>query len=167
MSTLASVADSGNSAFRPCECSDRECPVHKGRPSCPRAGDTIVYRSDMEDRSGVLMCEGCAADALDSGVFHAATGLIRLEAGSDHGAPCCYVLVDEDTGEDILVQTDWDYPSVASAFGFVPCDCGETDGTVDCPHKTAGEMITAAAEWLDDHIGETVEDPGYFAERGV
>lgn len=72
-----------------------------------------------------------------------------------------YVIEAED-GRDVLIQTDWDYPGTASTFGFVPCDCGETDGTIDCKHKTASDMIAAAAEYLDDHIGDTVEDPGYF-----
>ena len=72
-----------------------------------------------------------------------------------------YLLVDED-GNDILIQTDWDFPGVASSFGFVPCDCGDTDGTVDCAHQTASDMIQAAADFLDDNIGAKVEDPGYF-----
>ena len=65
-------------------------------------------------------------------------------------------------GETVLIQTDWDYPGTAASFGWVPCECGETDGTVDCPHKTAGDMIAAASEFLDNAIGKTVEDPGYF-----
>ena len=72
-----------------------------------------------------------------------------------------YLLVDED-GNDILIQTDWDFPGVASSFGFVPCDCGDTDGTVDCAHQTASDMIQAAVDFLDDNIGKSVEDPGYF-----
>jgi hypothetical protein len=78
--------------------------------------------------------------------------------------------IDEETGtyltgeqDTVLVQTDWDYPSVASAFGYVPCVCGETDGTADCAHFTASEMIQNAQEYLDDHIGAIAEDPGYFA----
>ena len=66
---------------------------------------------------------------------------------------------------DVLVCpvcTDWDYPGVASTFGWAPCDCGFTDGTVDCEHKTASEMIYEAGEYLDEHIGDVVEDPGYF-----
>lgn len=63
------------------------------------------------------------------------------------------------------IQTDWDYPGVASTFGWTPCkECRETDGTVDCAHHTASEMISSAREWLDDHIGKTVDDPGYFSE---
>lgn len=32
-------------------------------------------------------------------------------------APCCVKIV-ADNGQDRLIQTDWDYPSVASIFGF-------------------------------------------------
>ena len=71
-------------------------------------------------------------------------------------------ILEAENGESILIQTDWDYPGVASSFGYQPCECGFTDGTVDCEHKTASEMITDASEYLDEHIGDTVEDPGYF-----
>jgi len=75
----------------------------------------------------------------------------------------CHGICEEPTCSQ-LIQTDWDYPSVASTFGFVPCDeCSKTDGTIDCQHKTASEMIAAAADWLCESIGETAEDPGYFA----
>tara|TARA_R110000823_G_scaffold269344_1_gene389119 strand:+ start:56 stop:367 length:312 start_codon:yes stop_codon:yes gene_type:complete len=66
----------------------------------------------------------------------------------------------EDRG--ILIQTDGDYPGIASTFGWLACECGETDGTVDCSHRMADEMIGEAFEFLLDHEGETVEDPGYF-----
>ncbi|MFO0964633.1 MAG: hypothetical protein U0793_03470 [Gemmataceae bacterium] len=62
----------------------------------------------------------------------------------------------------IAVQSDWDYPGVASSFGYVPCDCGRTDGTVDCDHRSAGDMIADAGEFLREHDGETIDDPGYF-----
>lgn len=66
-------------------------------------------------------------------------------------------------GRTILVQTDWDYPGLASTFGWVPCrQCNATDGTVDCEHRTASEMICEASQWLADHEGKSVEDPGYF-----
>ena len=80
-----------------------------------------------------------------------------------HGEPGHYDWSTRDDNNTVLVQTDWGFPSLASAFGFVPCECGRTDGTVDCEHKTATEMITAAADWLDDHCGIVfIEDPGYF-----
>lgn len=92
-------------------------------------------------------------------------------------APCCYLICrvhgkpgsyDWDTRDEdntVLVQTDFDWPGLASTFGWCPCECGETDGTVDCPHKTASEMIDSARQWLDDHLGQIfVEDPGYFTD---
>ena len=73
-------------------------------------------------------------------------------------------IIQADDGRDVLIQTDWDYPGVASTFGWSPCPCGKTDGTVDCPHRTASDMIVEAGEFLDAHIGDTVEDPGYFED---
>lgn len=74
-----------------------------------------------------------------------------------------YILTHIDTGSTRLIQTDWDYPGVASSFGWSHGH-GETDGTIECPvcHKSASEMITEAAEYLDDHIGDEIDDPGYF-----
>ncbi len=73
-------------------------------------------------------------------------------------------IIQADTGRTVYIQTDQDYPGVASTFGWVPCECG-TDGTVDCEHKTADNMIQSAQEYLDEHAdcSEWVEDPGYFA----
>lgn len=75
-----------------------------------------------------------------------------------------YYLLTAEDGRDVIFQTDWEYPGLASSFGFVPCECGATDGTVGCPHRSASDMISAAADYLDEHDGEAVEDPGYFAE---
>jgi hypothetical protein len=72
-----------------------------------------------------------------------------------------YLLVAED-GQCLLIQTDWDYPGIASEFGWSPCSCGATDGTVSCAHKQVGQMIAEAQAFLDDHIGDVAEDPGYF-----
>ena len=54
-----------------CECSDPGCPAHLGLSSCAREGADILYRIDMEDETGTAMCEACAADAFESGVFYA------------------------------------------------------------------------------------------------
>lgn len=83
-------------------------------------------------------------------------------------------IIEAENGKDFLVQSDWDYPSIASAFGWYhKCETdglvhGETDGTVDCPvcGKTAHIMIQEAQLFLDDHIGDKIEDPGYFGEWG-
>jgi hypothetical protein len=72
-------------------------------------------------------------------------------------------VIEAEDGRTVYVQTDWDYPGVASSFGWAPC-CDATDGTVDCEHGTAMDHINAAREYLDAHIGDVVEDPGYFSE---
>jgi hypothetical protein len=101
---------------------------------------------------------------------------VRLVKSSGF-APCSYVLL-KDTAENLLLwhsfpeklppdatrlfQLDWDFPSLASMFGFVPCDCGLTDGTIECEHKIPHEMIASAIEFLDEHCGDVAEDIGYF-----
>jgi hypothetical protein len=72
-----------------------------------------------------------------------------------------FLLVAED-GRDILIQSDWDFPGAASTFGWSPCACGATDGTVDCDHHTRSEMMANAWDFLSAHAGDTVPDPGYF-----
>ncbi len=52
-----------------CCCSDPGCPKHKGRSGCSYIATSIVYRIDMEDKTGTPMCSGCTEDALNSGVF--------------------------------------------------------------------------------------------------
>lgn len=87
--------------------------------------------------------------------------MIRLNA-DPWSAPGC-VLIENDDGRSLLIQTDWDWPGIASTFGWSPCH-DRTDGTVDCPEcgRTAFSLIQEARQWLDEHDGESVEDPGYF-----
>lgn len=104
---------------------------------------------------------------------------ITLEANPTD-APCC-VKIKADDGRDHLVQTDYDWPGVASVFGWSmgsvqkpgrgypdyyrpACHHRKTDGTVTCPECgiTPGDFITAARQWLDDHDGAQADDPGYF-----
>lgn len=83
---------------------------------------------------------------------------------SDFGT---YKIVPDEGRGSILIQTDWDYPGTAATFGWVACKkCGYTDGTVDCAHKTASQMIQSAQEYLDNVVGsgKCVDDPGYFTE---
>ena len=59
---------------RKCECFDPQCPHertgHRGR--C-----RLLYRVDMNDYPGTLMCETCQDDALDSSVFSYERLIIR------------------------------------------------------------------------------------------
>lgn len=84
---------------------------------------------------------------------------MRLTCSLEH-TRCAFLLRYEDD-KTVLFQADWDYPSLASNFGWVACECGETDGTIDCPHKTASRMIAEAEEFLDAHVGDVILDPGY------
>ena len=78
----------------------------------------------------------------------------------------CYLIIDEDTGDDILYQSDWDRPALASMFGWEPCPfCRATDGTVDCEHRHASAMIQSAGNFLDNHEGEISEH--YWIENGI
>ena len=99
-------------------------------------------------------------------------------------APCAFIIMrapfdPRDEANTVLIQTDWDYPSVASAFGFdmkliqkagvdIFCDHSGTDGTVACLDcgLTAGDFIEAAREYLDECVADEreAEDPGYFSE---
>jgi hypothetical protein len=92
-------------------------------------------------------------------------------------APCSFVVCrarpdgtwdmrdDENTR---LVDSDWNYPSLASHFGWIPCKygCG-TDGTVTCRHFTASQMMESAYDYMACVIDAgcpQIDDPGYFVE---
>jgi hypothetical protein len=49
-----------------CKCSDPGCPC-KGK--CQQPSATELYRVDMDDTTGTVMCESCADDAMRSGLF--------------------------------------------------------------------------------------------------
>lgn len=49
-----------------CECGDPGCTC---AGHCNGAGTIVLYRVDMVDETGTLMCEHCASDALDSELF--------------------------------------------------------------------------------------------------
>ncbi len=113
--------------------------------------------------------------------------MIKLIARPSN-APCC-VLIQNDDGRDLLIQTDYDFPGVASTFGWSTAhlrrkptiDIGQmlpdeiaklnvcdgasfTDGTIDCPTcgKSALSFINEAREWMNANDGATERDPGYF-----
>lgn len=56
-----------------CECSDPGCPVCKGE--CKNTATQCLVRVDMEDQTGTLMCDGCADDAFESGLFRGSVSL--------------------------------------------------------------------------------------------
>ena len=63
-----------------------------------------------------------------------------------------------DAERAVLIHTDYDWPSVAIQFGWIP-----EDGFKDDADLWFGDYITQAGEWLDEHLDEPFMDPGYFA----
>jgi hypothetical protein len=110
---------------------------------------------------------------------------LRIQLWKARGIPGYLICqIDEETGSYLpddahsqLVPTDWDYPSVAQAFGWSlravqwpaedsdPCDHSSTDGTVVCREcgMPASKFIGGAFKFLDENIGRIVSDPGYFS----
>lgn len=97
---------------------------------------------------------------------------VRVETAEGfRGCSICFRLVG-DSGADILIQTDTDFPGVAGLFGWRPrgplgCECyRETDGTTACPAcgKSAADFISEASEHIEAVAGTGIraEDPGYF-----
>lgn len=65
----------------------------------------------------------------------------------------CFGLVRGDTCHH-FIQFDWDRASLASLLGWVSCHCGKTDGTIDCEHNTAQQMLGNAFDYLSDNAGK-------------
>lgn len=82
---------------------------------------------------------------------------LRLELPSDHRHTGDFDIVGLEGDKTIgsfRVSLDFDYPKIAEIFGCHSiCDCGYTDGSVDCDHKTASKMIEEAGDFLDNNIG--------------
>lgn len=73
--------------------------------------------------------------------------------------------------DDAGVSEGWDVVDVSwhgeevgiYCFSIERCPHDGTDGTIDCPcGMKAADFIQSAKEWLNDHVGESFDDPGYF-----
>ena len=74
------------------------------------------------------------------------------------GAPnFCFELIGPD-GESVeFIQSDWHYAPLASRLGWQPCECGMTDGTVKCAHRSVSEMLGEAFDYLAERDGDSFE----------
>jgi len=59
--------------------------------------------------------------------------------------------------DELLIQQDWDMPLTASLFGWTPCVCGRTDGTIDCNHRSVADMISDARAFLEACVGQSID----------
>lgn len=78
-------------------------------------------------------------------------------------------LIVSDDGPAKLIQSDYEFPALAQAFGLSlksdMCDHKQTDGTIDCPDcgALASEFISLSFDYLYSIIGATIDDHGYFS----
>ena len=80
-----------------------------------------------------------------------------LNQGPNGSPNFCFELLGENGEEIEFVQSDWGYAPLAQRFGWVPCPCGHTDGTVKCEHRTVSDMLSEAFDYLADRDGEEIE----------
>ena len=80
---------------------------------------------------------------------------VILEQGPEGSPIFCFGLYAADSGECVeFVQSDWDWAGLASSLGWTPCECGSTDGTVACAHRTVSEMLSEAFAFLAERDGQ-------------
>ena len=88
----------------------------------------------------------------EGGVFDLMAGLY-----SKSGMPQFGVYLMGHAGDDLRVNRIGRKGEHVKRPALVPVLVGETDGTVDCDHKTAGEMIADARDFLTAHAGDTTD----------
>lgn len=88
---------------------------------------------------------------------------VRLQRPSD--VPnYCFEVVNAETGEELeFCQSDWGYAPLARIFGWIPCPCGKTDGTVDCKdcNLTTHQLLANAYDYLEERLNTTIDSPYY------
>jgi hypothetical protein len=99
------------------------------------------------------------------------TTKLQLKKGPEGAPNFCFGLYDEQGRCWAFVQTDWEYPSLANAFGWQvkrvrgkdpECEHDGTDGTVDCPGcVTTSEFLAHAYDFLAGKDGEWTEHHEY------
>lgn len=77
-------------------------------------------------------------------------------------APCCLKLIADD-GRDILIQTDWDYPGVASTFGWSISEV-QPDNPIASFNRFELPMPKECASDCH-HQGACDEDVAYWAKK--
>lgn len=100
--------------------------------------------------------------------------LMKIKLTRPNNAPNFYFEVrpvETNDGRSVFVQSDWEYPGIASTFGWSPsqvahssCPHDSTDGTVACRACgiKAEKFIAHAYDFLCENEGAIADDPGYF-----
>ena len=84
--------------------------------------------------------------------------LVRLVQGPEGSPRSSFAIYNVETGAEVqFVQSDWDYAPLASNFGWVPCECRDTDGTTPCRHKSVSVMLSEAFDFLAERDGQELD----------
>jgi hypothetical protein len=86
--------------------------------------------------------------------------LVQLVQGPEGSPNFCFGLYGRGGVCVEFIQSDWEYAPLACSLGWAPCECGATDGTVDCAHRTTSAMLAEAYDYLAERDGEwfTIEE---------
>ena len=82
---------------------------------------------------------------------------------ADCNAPCCAGRIIADNGRDILIQTDWDWPGLASTFGWSVryvqrcAECGSEPDSADGAEAPCDDCDTETAICSHDGTDGTVD----------
>ncbi len=76
-------------------------------------------------------------------------------------APCCLIVCQvnpydhsystRDESRTVLIQSDWQWPALARAFGWR-----------EPPEADESQQVQEAGQFLNECLGRIVDDPGYF-----
>lgn len=92
---------------------------------------------------------------------------------TDVNAPCCPGEIVNDDGRTVLVQTDWDYPGVASTFGWSLSQvqrcryCGGEPESSDHLHFTCEDCGEQCPVCQHDGTDGTVDCPECRIDAGT
>lgn len=139
---------------QPCECSDPGCPACHGH--CSKPSTTGLTRIDMGGGK-IWMCDGCADDAYESGVF-------RSKAKNDHSEEAVATALKAATGEDIVEAELVDEEPIAGAEWQeeevpMPVEESKDHGTYGIEQGTAADGPQAGKWFVTGPTGRRVAGP--------
>ena len=71
-----------------------------------------------------------------------------------------WYLICEDLDLSLSITEDIGLMELAKLYGWTACECGLTDGTTACNHKTSAKMLHEAKQVLSTNVGWEVDlDP--------
>jgi len=91
--------------------------------------------------------------------------MMTIHWDADCNAPCCAGRIVADNGRDVLIQTDWDWPGLASTFGWSVryvqrcAECGSEPDSADGAETHCDDCDTEYPVCDHDGTDGTVDCP--------